>query len=181
MEHESLLHWVYEQSQTAPLRVKTTCAPHYARIQRQERSAHHAHPDAGACPHNAGPVPRAGGDPDYVSGGCLAGGGFVFISHQGVLQTCGFLDVPCGDLRKAGYDFHRAYLESAVFNEMRSREHYSGKCGLCEFKMVCGGCRARAYAHNGDFLGAEPTCVYTPRRLTRIPTASGRPESAIAE
>lgn len=190
MEHESLLHWVYAQSQTAPLRIKTTCAPHYARVQREER-AHagtsipglgggHRHPQVpgsghpagaeacnGGCPHSAAPVPTHGGDPNYVSGGCMAGDGFVFISHQGILQTCGFLDLPCADLRQSGYDFAKAYLESHVFNQVRDRTLYRGKCGLCEFRGVCGGCRARAFAHNGDFLGAEPTCVHLPRRTSR--------------
>lgn len=190
MEHESLLHWVYQQSQTAPLRIKTTCAPHYARIQREERSRTAApapppagHPAGPAPAHGHGhphangnvPVPARHGDPDYVSGGCMAGDGFVFISHRGTLQTCGFLDLPCGDLRQSVYDFPKAYLESTIFNRVRARANYLGKCGLCEFRGVCGGCRARAYAHSGDYLGAEPTCVHAPRRLTRM----GRPAAAV--
>jgi len=97
----------------------------------------------------------------------MAGDGFVFISHRGQLQTCGFLDVACGDLRGENYDFRKAYWESEVFNEVRNRNLYEGKCGQCEFRPQCGGCRARAYAHSGSYLDQEPGCVYVPEPLRK--------------
>jgi radical SAM protein with 4Fe4S-binding SPASM domain len=176
VDYERALHWVFQKSQQAPLRIKTTCAPHYVRIQQQERvkarkSSAAAGPGSGGRPVGEGhPAGRAGGaDPNYVSGGCMAGDGFVFISHRGVLQTCGFLDIPCGDLRREDYDFKRAYLESEVFNQVRQRDRYDGKCGLCEFRMACGGCRARAYARYGDYMGSEPNCIYVPEDLRKDP------------
>lgn len=130
-ETERAVQWIARAAKTAPLRLKTTCAPQFARI--------------------AGP-----------RGGCMAGTGFVFISHKGVLQPCGFLDVPCGDLRVADFDFGRLYRASHVFNLLRDHAAYKGKCGVCEFVDRCGGCRAKAYAATGDFMAAEETCAYQP-------------------
>ncbi len=153
-QHEFALQWVYEMSQTAPLRVKTTCAPHYVRVQKENRKGS----DIVQAKHPMG----HGGDPNYVSGGCMAGDGFVFISHTGVLQTCGFLDIPCGDLREYKYNFERAYHESVVFQQLRDVKNLEGKCGVCEYSALCGGCRARAFGHNGNYLSEEPGCIYVP-------------------
>ena len=76
----------------------------------------------------------------------MAGRGFVFISHTGILQPCGFCDVPSGDLRQHNFDFMAAYKSSDVFQKLRNVDGYGGKCGLCGFRTVCGGCRARALA-----------------------------------
>ena len=97
----------------------------------------------------------------------MAGDGFVFISHRGILKTCGFLDVPCGDLREWNYDFKQAYWQSNVFRQVRDRNRYTGKCGGCDFRGTCGGCRARAYAHTGSYLAAEPACLYQAKDLIR--------------
>lgn len=139
--HEEVLHWVYEQAQNSPIRIKTTCAPHYARIQQQN------------APKGGRPSGHGG-----MSGGCLAGDGFVFISHRGILQPCGFLEVACGDLRGTSYDFRKSYLESPQFQALRDIGKYGGKCGPCEYVNSCGGCRARGYAQTGNFLSEEPFC-----------------------
>ncbi|MFZ2655421.1 MAG: radical SAM protein [Victivallales bacterium] len=138
-EYEKTLQWIAEERARRKIRVKTTCAPHFARISRSMES-------------EAGP-----------QGGCLAGGGFVFVSHRGIMQPCGFLDMPCGDLRKADFNFGKLYLESEIFQTLRDPDRYGGKCSVCEFRMVCGGCRARAYAGGGDILAADPTCSHVPR------------------
>ncbi len=143
---ERALNWAADMAETAPIRVKTTCAPHFARIVRQR-------------PKAEAPAGRPAS-----TGGCMAGEGFVFISHRGILQPCGFLDTPSGDLRKVHFDFRQAYEESCVFQDLRSHERYEGKCGVCEFVHVCGGCRARAYELTGDYLAEEPQCTYIPRR-----------------
>jgi MoaA/NifB/PqqE/SkfB family radical SAM enzyme len=72
----------------------------------------------------------------------MGGRGFVFISHTGVLQTCGFLDLPCGDLRAADFDFEALYKESEVFRNMRMLNPFDG-------------CPARAYAVTGNYMEAE--------------------------
>ncbi|MFA6291902.1 MAG: radical SAM protein [Victivallales bacterium] len=138
-EYEKTLLWIAEERSRRKIRVKTTCAPHFARISRTV--------DDGSSPE----------------GGCLAGGGFVFVSHRGIMQPCGFLDIPCGDLRKMDFDFGKIYMESEVFRSLRDPDRYDGKCSVCEFRMLCGGCRARAYAGSGDILSADPTCSHVPR------------------
>jgi radical SAM protein with 4Fe4S-binding SPASM domain len=157
---ESALQWAAEMAQAAPIRVKTTCAPHFARMVRQTRKPAVSRSDAGGQGHGQG-----GGRP-VSSGGCMAGQGFVFISHRGVLQPCGFLETASGDLRKAAFNFQRAYEESQVFQDLRAHERYEGKCGACEFLHVCGGCRARAYELTGDYLAEEPQCTYVPQHAT---------------
>ena len=72
----------------------------------------------------------------------MGGGSFAFISHVGKVQICGFLDLECGDLRQTGMDFRRIWDESEVFRQVRQVEGYHGRCGCCEFRTVCGGCRA---------------------------------------
>jgi len=153
-KHEELLNWVYDSDRDSPIRVKTTCAPHYARIQHTRRIAERSK-ETGTALRNSNVAHPA-------SAGCMAGQGFVFISHTGILQPCGFLDIACGDLRTVDYDFKQLYLESQVFKNLRDVSTYHGKCGVCEFRRLCGGCRARAYAHSGDYLGEEPMCAYIP-------------------
>ncbi len=98
-----------------------------------------------------------------AAAGCMAGRGFLFISHTGILQPCGFLPLSCGELRKTGFDVRVAYESSAPLAALRVVDSFHGKCGVCEFRNVCGGCRARAFAEDGDYLGVEPFCTYEPR------------------
>jgi radical SAM protein with 4Fe4S-binding SPASM domain len=82
----------------------------------------------------------------------------------GKVQICGFLETECGDVRAEGYDFKKIWETSAVFLEMRNLDGYKGRCGYCEYRRVCGGCRARAWAMTGDYLAEEPFCIHEPRR-----------------
>ena len=138
-EYEKTLLWIAEERSRRKIRIKTTCAPHFSRISQSVDSE------------------------TKPEGACLAGGGFVFVSHRGIMQPCGFLDVQCGDLRKADFNFGKLYLESEVFRNLREPDRYEGKCSVCEFRKVCGGCRARAYAASGHVLAADPTCSHVPR------------------
>jgi len=100
------------------------------------------------------------GDMKAMTKGCLAGTGVCFISHEGEVFPCGYLPALAGDLRKQS--FADIWTSSIVFNKLREDDHLKGKCGCCEFRHVCMGCRARAFAATGDFLAEEPFCVYTP-------------------
>lgn len=140
--YEQTLNWIYDLSQNSPIGIKTTCAPHYARIQMQ----------------------RAGDDYDNIptrfrARSCMGGKGFIFISHRGIVQPCGFLDLKCGDLREQDFDLQKVYQESIIFKNLRALEKYSGICGKCRYLKNCGGCRARAYEENGDYMGSEPGCI----------------------
>jgi len=149
-DYERTLRWLAGVAAAGPLPVKATCAPHYARVAAL----------AGGTPPPPFPGERT---VRPASAGCLAGRGFVFISHRGLLQPCGFLDVACGDLRRSNFDFGALYAESPVFQALRDVDAYRGKCGVCEYLRSCGGCRARAFAASGDYLGEEPACDYAPR------------------
>jgi radical SAM protein with 4Fe4S-binding SPASM domain len=109
-------------------------------------------------------VGHPGGNPSDLNAmtkGCLAGTGVCFISHEGEVYPCGYLPVIAGDLRKQ--TFSDIWDNSEVFHELRDTNNLKGKCGCCEFRNVCMGCRARAYAATGDFMDEEPFCVYEPR------------------
>ena len=134
--YEQVLRWVCKR-QGGALELKATCAPHYYRIAAQ------AGVDTGR------------------SRGCLCGIGVVFVSHRGQVFPCGYLPVDCGSVREQPLaDIWRG---SKVFAELRDFSKLRGKCGLCQYKGICGGCRARAFALAGDYLAAEPACAYVPK------------------
>ena len=109
-------------------------------------------------------VGHASGHPNDMNAmtkGCLAGTGVCFISHEGEVYPCGYLPAIAGDLRKQ--QFADIWANATVFNELRDTGNLKGKCGCCEFRNVCMGCRARAFAATGDYLDEEPFCVYEPK------------------
>ena len=161
-EYEETLNWFYDQREKTSLQLKATCAPHYYRILRQR-----AHEEGKKVTFETHGL-------DAVTRGCLAGTGFCFISHVGRVQTCGFLDVTCGDITKQS--FRDVWENSRVFNELRDFANLESKCGICEFKKICSGCRARAYGMTLDYLGEEPFCTYEPRAAA----ASGRRAHPVA-
>jgi radical SAM protein with 4Fe4S-binding SPASM domain len=118
------------------------------RVQAAQVAGHTGHP--GGHP----------GDMNAMTKGCLAGTGVCFISHEGEVFPCGYLPAIAGDLRKQS--FTEIWNDSVVFGQLRDDDNLKGKCGCCEFRHVCMGCRARAYAATGDFLAEEPFCVYEP-------------------
>ena len=99
-------------------------------------------------------------DMNAMTKGCLAGTAVCFISHQGEVYPCGYLPALAGDLRKQ--PFAEIWENSVVFNELRDVNNLEGKCGCCEFRNICMGCRARAFAATGNYLDEEPFCVYQP-------------------
>jgi radical SAM protein with 4Fe4S-binding SPASM domain len=159
-EYEKALLWVYEKSRSETIEVRPTCAPHYNRIASKQRHT---------VPHNEALVKMPGSHPggSPKSRGCLGGAEFIFVSHRGRVQPCGFLDLECGDLRTSGFDLKTMYETSPQFLAIRDRTAYRGKCGKCDYLDSCGGCRARAYAAMGDYLDEEPFCVYVPHGFNR--------------
>ncbi|MCL6507886.1 MAG: SPASM domain-containing protein, partial [Bryobacteraceae bacterium] len=97
--------------------------------------------------------------------GCLAGSEVCFISHQGEVFPCGYLPVAAGDLRRQR--FRDIWEHARIFNELRNPDLLEGKCGICEFRRVCLGCRARAFGLTGNYLAEEPFCIYEPKRAGR--------------
>jgi radical SAM protein with 4Fe4S-binding SPASM domain len=95
--------------------------------------------------------------------GCLAGSAVCFVNHTGQVFPCGYLPVVCGNV--TSMDFQTIWRDSSVFARLRDVRQLTGKCGSCEFARVCSGCRARAYAAEGDFMGEEPYCNFVPSKL----------------
>jgi heme b synthase len=149
-EYEHILQWFYEQREKLPLQLKATCAPHYYRILRQR-----------AKEEGKIITPQSHGL-DAMTRGCLGGIGFCFVSHRGNLQPCGYLEVNSGSLRKQS--LREIWESSTVFIRLRDFSSYKGRCGRCEYMRVCGGCRARAFAKEGDYLAEEPLCAYQPQK-----------------
>lgn len=147
-EYEETLNWFYDQRDKTSLQLKATCAPHYYRILRQRAKA------------EGKSVTFQTHGLDAVTRGCLAGTGFCFISHRGIVQPCGFLHLECGDVTQTS--FVDIWKNSEIFATLRDVNQLKEKCGICEYRKVCGGCRARAYEATGDFLTAEPLCLYQP-------------------
>jgi AdoMet-dependent heme synthase len=121
--------------------------------------------------HHTGHPSGHPSDMNAMTKGCLAGTGVCFISHEGEVYPCGYLPVIAGDLRKQA--FAEIWDHSVVFEQLRDTGGLKGKCGCCEFRNVCMGCRARAFAKTGDFMAEEPFCIYEPgtKTMPRKPEA----------
>ena len=148
-QYEETLNWFYDQRDKVPLQLKATCAPHYYRILRER-----AREDGTTVTFKTHGL-------DAVTRGCLGGTGFCFISNTGVVQPCGYLSVAAGNVTET--PFHEIWRNSEVFKALRDFKQLKGKCGQCEYKRVCGGCRARAFEATGDYLSEEPLCSYQPK------------------
>ena len=164
-KYEEVLNWFYDISQTDELQTKATCAPHYFRIAHQ-RAREEKKASAGPPPS---PSPAAKGHPGGVSSsmhtstrGCLAGSAVCFVSHQGDVFPCGYLPVSAGNVTDTS--LKNIWENSAVFQHLRRPEELGGKCGVCEYRVACAGCRARAFAQTGDYLAEEPFCLYLPKK-----------------
>jgi radical SAM protein len=146
-ECEDAFARLFAQSRKQPYLVKTTEAMHYRRYMMQHRR------DAGNT-SSAAPPP-------FATAGINDGKGVMFVSHTGVVYPAGFLPVMCGTF--PAQNVVDIYQNSNVFRALRDPDRLEGKCGQCEFRQICGGSRARAYAVTGNMLAAEPDCSYLPR------------------
>jgi radical SAM protein with 4Fe4S-binding SPASM domain len=94
------------------------------------------------------------------------GDGFLFVSHTGEIFPSGFLPLTAGNVRT--HDLVDVYRDSDLFRSLRDRSRLKGKCGVCEYRPVCGGSRARAYAITSDPLESEPFCVHVPEQSRQL-------------
>lgn len=156
-EYEELLNWFYEKSLQTKLQLKATCAPHYYRIVRQRKAEERKQGivNQPLNPQNDNPL-------HTFTKGCLAATAICFVSHKGEVFPCGYLPVSAGNVRKT--NLKEIWENSELFHNLRNPDNLKGKCGACEYKIVCEGCRARAFGEKGDYLEEEPYCIYTPRK-----------------
>ncbi|HSJ23126.1 MAG TPA: TIGR04053 family radical SAM/SPASM domain-containing protein [Longimicrobiales bacterium] len=166
-EFEHVFNRMYDLSKTAPFDIKSTAAPQYRRVILQRQVA-----ERRAGGRSEAPSPMTAGvgfslaDGVGRSKGVNDGDGFVFISHTGAICPSGFLPLAAGNVRM--HDVVDVYRNSPMFVALRDRDQLKGKCGVCEYRDVCGGSRARAYAVTGDMLESEPFCSHVPARYRRM-------------
>lgn len=174
-EFEDVLNWLYDVSRV--LNVKSSAATHLRRIELQR--------DAGMGPRVSElyhelldqidfEIDVDGGNAKIVAGGhgrslvdgirrmtgITDGKGMLFISHVGEVYPSGFLPLTAGNVREKS--LKDIYNSSEIFKDLKNPDRLKGKCGKCEFRRICGGSRARAYAMTGDYLQEEPRCTYVP-------------------
>ena len=94
--------------------------------------------------------------------GCMGGRSFGFITGGGDVQTCGHLNLPAGNLLENDFDFASIWEKSQLFQSLRERDQLDESCQRCDTFEACGGCRARAFAFNGDPLAPDPLCPTRP-------------------
>ena len=165
---ESLFHWLYDLTKSASYDVTPREGYHYRRVLLQRKAEDLGIPVAELLsevkkkPLTPSDLAPAGTAPRIVRAplGVNDGKGVVFISHQGDVQPSGFLNLVGGNIRSES--LVDIYQKSATFLQVRDYAQIKGKCGVCEFKFICGGSRARAYALTGDPMRSDPYCVYQP-------------------
>ncbi len=166
-EYEEAFARLWRHAQNQPFAVKTTEAPHYRRYVLQQGGdplagpAHEAPPSAESARGHRAPL------------GVGDGKGIMFVSHTGQIFPSGFLPIPCG--RFPTDSVVETYQKHPLFQALRRPDGFGGKCGRCEYRHICGGSRARAYAVTGDPLGAEPDCIYIPSSSALFPNREAFP------
>jgi len=149
-EGERIMNWVLDLVPRAPFLVKTTEAPSYRRIAINKMRA-------------AGMAGQQMKQTSVYQGFQIRDGhGIVFVSNLGEVYPSGFLPLHCGSVRTRS--LVDVYRDSEIFRALHLPDKFHGKCGLCEYSHICGGSRARAFAHTGDPLGSDPFCPYEPEQ-----------------
>lgn len=145
---EELMNWIFDLAREAPFAIKTTEAPSYRRIALDRMRA--------ASKSSAQIMSSS----VYQGFQIRDGHGIVFVSSTGEVYPSGFLPLACGNVRTSSLS--KIYRESALFRALHSPDTFQGKCGICESREICGGSRARAFAHTSNPLGSDPLCNYQP-------------------
>jgi putative heme d1 biosynthesis radical SAM protein NirJ2 len=136
-EYEKTIARVMEKQKQVKIEIKPTCAPQFMRVADKK------------------------GIPVRFSRGCLAGISYCIISPRGDVQPCAYMDIRLGNVKEQAFD--EIWQENVMLQELRAA-NYKGKCGICDYKDRCGGCRARAYYYSGgDYMAEDEWCLYRPR------------------
>ncbi|MAG16763.1 MAG: radical SAM/SPASM domain-containing protein [Phycisphaerae bacterium] len=148
-EYEQVFARLWRHALQHPYGIKTTEAHHYRRFVLQRRRERQRDPNT-----------REHGTPRRPPVGISDGNGVMFVSHIGEIFPSGFLPIECG--RFPFDSVVDVYQRSALFVALRNPDQFKGKCGRCEYRRICGGSRARAFAYTGDPLESDPDCIYEP-------------------
>ncbi|MFH1460312.1 MAG: radical SAM protein [Candidatus Omnitrophota bacterium] len=135
-EYEKLIELILTKQKTVPIELKPVCAPQFVRIAKQKNIQ------------------------TRFQKGCLAGISYACILPDGEVHPCPYIPISLGNVRKEG--FKKIWQENKVVKDLRKRK-FDGKCGICEFKTICAGCRAAAfYQSDGNYLASDLNCTYEP-------------------
>lgn len=155
-EVEGVFAKLYDLAARVPFPIRTFEAPHYRRFvlqraveERQKSIDQYFDVTTGGL--------RIDDDGGRAA---VAVDNYLFLSHTGEVSISPFLPLTAGNVRYQPLATIHRYGE--LFNSVRDEVNLKGKCGRCEFKTVCGGSRARAFAMTGDLFGADPLCAYQP-------------------
>jgi AdoMet-dependent heme synthase len=174
-DYEAVLNFLYDASKHVSL--KTTEGHHYKRVvlQRSYLDAHNYTPEnymqlngtyhrlRAALDRHIQALQDGVSQPERIRRAPMhvnAGDGFVFVSLFGEVFPSGYLPLSAGNVRVK--PLKDIYQDSDLFKKLRNKEMLKGRCGLCEYRYICGGSRSRAYAMTGDYLAEEPFCAYQP-------------------
>ncbi|WP_290899918.1 TIGR04053 family radical SAM/SPASM domain-containing protein [Ferroglobus sp.] len=176
-EFEDVLNFLYDVSKLTPLNVKSSAATHLRRVEQMRDRGIYDLPHGElyyklrskldgfeAKPKEivSGAYGRSLADGIRRMMGITDGRGMFFISHIGEVYPSGFLPIQAGNVREKS--LKEIYMNSKIFVELKNPDMLKGKCGICEYRRICGGSRARAYAMTGDYLAEEPRCIYIPKK-----------------
>jgi radical SAM protein with 4Fe4S-binding SPASM domain len=156
-EYENMIKTTFGKVAKHRLNVRPSCAPQFMRIAKD-----------------------MGLDMSRWIRGCLAGLYYCRVYPNGDVTPCPYLPIKLGNIRET--PFKEIWFHSDMFKNLRDFDALKGKCGVCEHRVVCGGCRARAYGLSsdfidycgdlhepaelkGDYLTKDPWCVYQPKKL----------------
>ncbi len=142
LRYERVLEELVDAQTSTDLIVRARCAPHFKRVAYQRDPASR--------------LTRADG---YEGGGCLAGIHYCRVTPEGGITACPYIPDEEDNIRQA--PFWEIWDHSPTFSRLRNPE-LDGKCGVCEFRLLCGGCRARPKALGGTLMDTDPWCVYEP-------------------
>ena len=95
--------------------------------------------------------------------GTRDGHGIIFVAYNGDVYPSGFTPYPLGNVKKQ--HLKQIYREHPILKAIHAAK-FHGRCGRCEFRKICGGSRARAYAVFRDVLGEDPACMYQPSSMS---------------
>ena len=132
-QYERLLNRILEKQQSVEIELKPTCAPQFMRIAK-----------------------RKGMNMRFTKG-CLAGTSYCVIIPNGDVHPCPYLPIKVGNVRET--PFSDIWANAEMFKTLREND-LKGKCGACDYRTICAGCRARAFANTTDFLSEDPDCSY---------------------
>nr|WP_237698505.1 radical SAM protein [Pyrococcus sp. NA2] len=167
-EREEFMKELYRQMKKRKLEILTT-APQYARVTLIESRGKNVTPAHFYIGENSAVKTLA----EFI-GGCGAGRIYAGIEPDGTVVPCVFLPIPVGNVRNR--PFKEIWENSRIFNLLRNRDNFTGQCGRCPYRNICGGCRARAYHYTLDLLGDDPGCIINKRVWEEI-LKHGKPKA----